>query len=194
MSPCHFLAAITCYGNAQSSNELACLASIVAQGRTGTAWLIQNFYAQWTSSWATWLCCLFVLFPCASASMSGLLPVPTYALTLHSTWLFCLVAFVLLVLLLQYTGTQVGSLPMNAACLPFGMAVYARAHGWHPCFRISAARRSFLRCASISTLGVYAYLLPFGVVHLLTRMAGTPVLGYHVVVSSCSLLASAAWS
>ena len=54
-------------------------------------------------------------FPCASASMSGLLPVPTYALTLHSTWLFCLVAFVLLVLLLQYTGTQVGSLLMNAA-------------------------------------------------------------------------------
>ena len=38
------LAAITCYGNAQSSNELACLASIVAQGRTGTAWLIQHFY------------------------------------------------------------------------------------------------------------------------------------------------------
>ena len=56
------MAAITCYGNAQSSNELACLASIVAQGRTGTAWLIQHFYAQWTSSWATWLCCLFVLF------------------------------------------------------------------------------------------------------------------------------------
>ena len=119
---------------------------------------------------------------------------PTYALTLHSTWLFCLVAFVLLVLLLQYTGTQVGSLPMNAASLPFGVAVYAHAHGWHPCFRVSAARRSFLRCASISTLGVYAYLLPFGVVHLLTRMAGTPVLGYHAVVSSCSLLASAARS
>ena len=133
-------------------------------------------------------------FPCASASMSGPFPVPTYASTLHSTWLFCLVAFVFLVLLLQYTGTQVGSLPMNAAFLPFGVAVYAHAHGWHPCFRVSAARRSFLRYASISTLGVYAYLLPFGVVHLLTRMAGTPVLGYHVFVYSCSLWASAAGS
>ena len=58
---------------------------------------------------------LLFYFPCASASMAGPGPVPTYASTLHSTWLFCLVAFVLLVLLLQYTGTQVGSLLMNAA-------------------------------------------------------------------------------